>query len=118
MFVTNLTEAIEFVSKEYDLSPEYIIDNEIVLETKDRKGFIVSDFATEIEYSYFPEKAKEAFIELSLALEPEILTQDGERTQKEIEEALKFIDITWRHLEKTFKVSVSRELAEQWSYSR
>jgi hypothetical protein len=61
---------------------------------------------------------KEAFIELSMALEPERLYQDGERTQEEVDAALKEINSIWKHLEKVHQVEVSFEEAEQWSWNR
>ena len=61
-------------------------------------------------------EVKEAFIELSMALEPERLYQDGERTQEEAAKAQHEIEIVWRHLEKVHQVKVSQEEAEKWAW--
>ena len=61
-------------------------------------------------------EVKEAFIELSMALEPERLYQDGERTQAEAAKAQKEIEIIWKHLEKVHQVKVSEEEAEKWAW--
>jgi len=61
-------------------------------------------------------EVKEAFIQLSMALEPERLHQDGERTQEEAENAKHEIETIWKHLEKVHQVKVSLEEAEKWAW--
>jgi hypothetical protein len=52
MFARNLTEAILIVSDETGISPEEIIDEEIVTELPNGKGYVVSDSISEVTYSY------------------------------------------------------------------
>ena len=61
---------------------------------------------------------KGAFIQLSLSLEPEMLFQDGERSQTQVEKARKEIDILWKRLELVHNVTVSLEQAEQWAWEK
>ena len=63
-------------------------------------------------------EVQEAFIELSMALEPERLYQDGERTKEEAEKAQHEIEIIWKHLEKVHQIKVSLEQAEEWAWSK
>ena len=59
---------------------------------------------------------KEAFVALVMALEPESLYQDCERTQEEADAAKDEIETVWKHLEKVHQVEVSQEEAEKWAW--
>jgi len=59
---------------------------------------------------------KEQFIKLALNLEPECLSQDGERSQEEITSAESSLKKEWAVLEAKYDVSITTEEALSWIF--
>ena len=57
---------------------------------------------------------KEEFIELALALEPERLYQDGERSKEDVEIVFKELNDSWNMIERKYQVTVTPEEALSW----
>ena len=68
-------------------------------------------------FSNLPTEVKKLFSNLYLALEPENLYQDGERSHKEADAEADRIFLEWRKLEKRHNVSVELHDVEDEIFS-